>query len=416
MRALRFELTIPRYLLGVSAGKLTDWAIFGPPSGLSLAELPVPRLPAGDWARLEVVSCGICGTDLATLNFKNSPALEPFASFPAVLGHEILARVVEVGPAVTRVKVGDRVAVDPILSCEARGRKGAEACPSCAVGLPYTCDHQAEAGGPSPGEGPLARGFTLGANSDLPGGFGEQLVAHQNQLHVVPEWLDDAVAGLTEPLAVAVHAVLRAGADPDRPVLVIGSGPIALSTVWAVRAAGHRGPLVAQVKRQNEAALARELGASATASPGEEARAGLLATGARAYKPIIGPEVYAGGGYAAVFDCVGTRESVDQSLRFVAPRGRVVMLGCASQVSNLDLSFVWSRELLVQGFLAYGREAWRGEALHTYEVTWRLLQESKAPVGKLLTHTFPLSQYRQALAAAAHRRESGALKVRLVPS
>jgi len=416
MRAIRFDLTIPRYVMGKALGKVADWSVFGAPSGLSLAELPEPALPGPDWVRLEVLMCGICGSDLGTLTFKNSPAMEPFASFPAVLGHETLARVAEVGPAVKRVRAGDRVTVDPGISCAVRAKPAAEQCPSCAAGLPATCGHSGEAGGPSPGGTPLAPGCLIGYHRDLPGGWGERMVAHESQLHPVASALDDQTAVLIEPLAIGVHAALRAKVDPAAPALVIGSGPIALGSLWALRATGHTGPLVAQVKRKKEAELARELGASATAAPGDEAKEALLrVTGAKAYRPIIGPEVFNGGGFPLVFDCVGTRESLDQALRFVAPRGRVVLLGCAGQLGQLDLTFLWSREVEVLGFLCYGTESWRGERLHTFEITNRLLVESQAPVSKLITHRFPLAQYREALSAAAHHRESGAMKVVLVP-
>jgi len=409
MRALRFDISIPRYLAARSVGKWADWAVFGAPSGLGLVDLPEPVLPGPQWVRLEIISCGVCGTDLSTLRFKTSLSLEPFASFPAVLGHEILARVIETGSEVRAVRVGDRVAVDPSISCEMRGRLREDWCSCCAAGLPSTC---AKAGEATPG---IARGFVLGSNRDLLGGFSERIVAHQSQLFPVRPEIDDLSVALIEPLSVSVHAALKAQVDPGASVLVIGSGPIAFATIWALRALGHAGPLVAQTKRVNESAMARELGASATAAPGPEARKALFATGASAYKPLVGPEVFGGGGYGVVFDCVGSRASLDQALRYVAPRGRVVLLGCAGQVGPLDLAFVWSREVQVQGYLCYGTETWRGERLHTYEVTQRLLAQGKAPVSKLVTHVFPLKRYREALAAAAHRRDSGAVKVLVVP-
>jgi L-iditol 2-dehydrogenase len=124
MQALRFRVSIPRILLGRALGRFTDSVVFGGLSGLSLADVPEPMLPGPDWAKLEVLLCGICGSDLAGLTFSTSPVLEPFLSLPAVLGHEVLARVIEIGPATTRVKLGDRVVVDPSISCAVRGRHG----------------------------------------------------------------------------------------------------------------------------------------------------------------------------------------------------------------------------------------------------------------------------------------------------
>jgi len=402
--------------MGKMFRRYSDSVVFGKLSGVSLEDIPVPKLPGADWVELEVIMCGICGSDTAGLAFKTSPVLEPFLSLPAILGHEILARVSKVGSGVAKVKVGDRVVVDPTISCTVRGRATGEQCPSCTAGLPTTCTNAGEAGGPSPNGKPLAPGLLLGANSDLPGGFSEGLVAHQSQLFPVNEKIEDKVAVLIEPLAIGVHGVLQSAPGPEDPALVIGSGPIALSTIWALRALGHNGAIVAQTKRSNEAELAREFGASDTVTPGDGARQALLNTGAVAYKPIIGGEVFAGGGFPIVFDCVGSQQSIDQALRFVAPRGKIVLLGCAGKLSQLDLTFLWAREIQLVGFVGYGMENWGGEKRHTFDITQELLIETSAPIEKLVSHTFSLAQYKDALKAAMHRSASGAMKVVVTPN
>lgn len=139
-----------------------------------------------------------------------------------------------------------------------------------------------------------------------------------------------------------------------------------------------------------------------------------MRTGAAAYRPPVGPEVYAGGGFPLIYDCVGSRQTLDQSLRFVAPRGKLVLLGCAG-ARKLDLTMVWAREATVEGVVVYGRERWEGETLHTFELTQRLLLAAHGSVADLVTHTYPLHQYRSALAAARHRARSGSVKVLLTP-
>ena len=220
------------------------------------------------------------------------------------------------------------------------------------------------------------------------------MVAHESQLFLVPDSLEDKIAVLTEPLSIGVHAVLRSQPDPESGVLVIGSGVIALGTLWALRELGHIGPIIAQTKRPNEAALARALGANSTAAPCPAARAALLATGAIAYQPIVGFEVFSGGGFPVIFDCVGTEESLRQALRFVAPRGKIILLGCAAQISRLDLTFLWAREVQIYGFVGYGKESWSGQSLHTFEITHRLLSRTRAPnrrigVPQLSSHAVP---------------------------
>jgi threonine dehydrogenase-like Zn-dependent dehydrogenase len=242
------------------------------------------------------------------------------------------------------------------------------------------------------------------------------MIAHESQLFRIDPAISAKAAVLVEPLSVSVHAILNAPPREAEEVLVIGSGPIAFSAIWALRALGFRGTIVAQTKREPEEALARALGATDVVRPGDEARDALVETGAGAYQPIVGPEVFSGGGFPYVLDCVGSAESLTQSLRFAAPRGRVIVLGCAAQVKKLDLTLLWARELEARGFVGYGKEQWRGEALHTFEVTLRLLAESPLPVARMVTHVFPLEQYRAALSAAANRRRSEAVKVVLTPN
>ena len=415
MRAVTFEVTVPRFLLAKSLGGLTESALFGALSGVQYHDVAEPPLPGEDWVRLETLGAGICGTDIATLSFGTSTILEPFGSFPAVLGHEVLARVTEVGPAVRGVEPGQRVTVDPFVSCTMRGFDGDAQCKSCTTGRHSTCGRAGDEGVLQIAGRAIQPGMTVGYHASLPGGWADRMIAHESQLFPVDDVLSDRQAVLTEPLSIGMHAVLNMRPLGAGPVLVIGSGPIALGTIWSLRAVGYQGELLAQVKRPLEAEIARRLGASHVVSPGAEARQALFDTGARPYKPIIGDEVYAGGGFPLVFDCVGTAESLDQCLRYAAPGARIVVLGCAAKIPDLDLSFLWSRELHIKGFLGYGLEDWRGERKHTFEITLDLLAETAAPVERMVTHAFSLDDYRQGLSAAANRRQSGSIKVLLEP-
>lgn len=416
MRAITFAVTIRGFLLARGLGRWTDSVFYGALSGVRLRDVPLPPLPGPDWVRLDVAACGICGTDLGNLTFSSSPAMEPFASFPAVPGHEVMGVVDAVGEGVQEVAPGDRVVVDPMLSCAARGYPDGQWCPSCATGLHSTCERAGEEGPLRIGGRPLSRGMMIGYHRDLPGGWGESMVVHRSQCIPVDPALSDRAAVLLEPLAVALHAVLRGVPEgTSGPVLVIGSGTIALSTIWALRATGFTGAITAQMKRRHEAELARALGATTVVTPGDAAREAVVSTGATAYMPMLGEEVYAGGGYPLVIDCVGSKGSLSQALRYAAPRGRIVMLGCSAEIPKLDLTFTWARELEIRGFLGYGMEDWKGERIHTMALAQRLVLESGAPVERMVTHTFPLAEYRKGLAAAGNHRASGAIKVLLEP-
>ena len=418
MKAVQFNVTVPGFLLARGLGRFSSAFLYGRPSGVSLTSRESTPLPSDRWVRIEVMLAGICGSDLGNISYRSSPAMEPFGSFPAVLGHEVLGRVKEVGPGVSDVAVGDRVVVDPMLHCEARGWEEGSWCPSCAVGSHSTCEKAGETGPLAIGRGGggIAPGLTIGYHRDLPGGWGEEMIAHERQIFRVPPSLPDRVAVLAEPVSIGVRGVLRSGAAASAgPVLVIGSGAIALGTVWALRAFGYEGRLVAQAKRPREASLASALGADAVVSPGDGARQALIDTGARAYMPVVGSEVYAGGGFETVFDCVGSQASVEQALRYASARGRVVMLGCVGEVRRLDLTFVWARELRVEGFVGYGAESWNGGSRHAFELALPRMASDGDALDGLVTHVFPLSQYRDALRAAFNHRRSGAIKVAFQP-
>ena len=415
MKGVTFNVSVPHFLLAKSAGRVTDSAFFGLLSGVKMSDLPEPELPGPDWVAIEVIFGGICGSDISNLTYSASPAMEPFGSFPAVLGHEILGRVKSVGAQVSRVAPGQRVAMDPMISCTTRGYPPEDPCPSCSEGLHCTCERAGEDGITLIGDQPLSRGLTIGYHRDLPGGWGQTVLAHESQVFAVDDALADNAAVLLEPLSIALHAVLRTPPRDQEPALVIGSGTIALATVWALRATGFPGPILAQAKREHEQELARTLGATDVVAPGPEARQALIETGASAYMPVVGPEVYSGGGFPLIYDCVGNRSSVAQSLAFASPRARIVVIGCVAEFKKLDLTFVWARELRIRGAVGYGQETWRGERRHTFEIAQDLLLETGAPVQNMVTHVYPLDQYRYALRAAANHRKSGAVKVVLQP-
>lgn len=416
MQAVSFDVSVPRFLLAKSLGRLTESVLYGPLSGVKLVDRGRIPLPGPEWARLEVVFAGICGTDIGNLTYSASPAMEPFGSFPAVLGHEILGRVIEAGADVSQVEVGQRVTVDPFIHCQVRGFARAEWCDSCSVGWNATCQNAGEDGPTQVDGSAFAPGTIQGYHRSIPGGWSQEIIAHRSQLFAVDDRLDDRAAAVMEPLAIAMHAVLNTPiSDRGAPVLVLGSGPIALGTIWALRATGFTGEIVAQVKRDHERRMAGTMGATTMISPGPEARQAMVDTGASAYMPLVGDEVYAGGGFPLIFDCVGSRQTLSQALRYGSPRARIVMLGCAAELKKIDLTFVWARELEVKGFTGYGLEHFRGESRHTFDITHDLLLETGTPVDDLVTHVFPLTEYRQALSVAGNRRKWKSVKVLLEP-
>ena len=249
MRAVEFDVTMPRLILARSLGRVSQSAVFGRLSGLRHREVPEAEIPGGEWAALRVLGCGICGSDIGNLTYLSSPLMEPFGSFPAVLGHEILATVESVGSGVTRVAPGSRVSVDPIISCHVRGHRGTAGLSVLPERPPrYLRDGRRGRTSEDRKRESISRGLTIGYHRDLPGGWGERMVAHQSQLFPLDPRISSRAAVLVEPLSISVHAVLNAPPEAGEEVLVIGSGPIAFGTIWALRATGFEGTVVAQTK------------------------------------------------------------------------------------------------------------------------------------------------------------------------
>jgi threonine dehydrogenase-like Zn-dependent dehydrogenase len=369
---------------------------------LGLEALPAPGLPGPAWVRVRPILSGVCGTDLALLTGKASAVMSPFASFPAVLGHEVVGTVSEVGPAATGATVGARVVLDPLLGCVPRGLAP---CRWCADGQPGLCLRLAD--------GPMAPAPMLGFSRDLPGGWSAELLAHISQLHPVPDTLSDEAAVLVEPLSVGLHGVLGAAPQAGERVLVLGAGTIGLCTVAALELVAPGSVVTVIARHEPQRRLARRLGAEAIADDALEAA--VEHTAARRHRPLLGRAVLTGG-FDQVYDCVGSAASLDAAMRVTRPRGRLVLLGGPAEIDRLDWTLAWTRELRIEGSYVYGREESVPAMPHTMDLAMRLLSESlELPIGELVTHRFRLAEWRQAMAAALDRRGSGALKVVFTP-
>src|SRR5690606_7477072 len=128
LRAVRFHYRPVRYLLTRAASKRRSGMALGRLGCVSLDEIEAPALPGDDWVRVETTLSGICGSDLSAVTAHDSFTLEPFGAYPFVFGHENVGRVVEAGPGASDWQPGDRVIVNPMLSCLQRGLE-----PLCAA-------------------------------------------------------------------------------------------------------------------------------------------------------------------------------------------------------------------------------------------------------------------------------------------
>ena len=405
MRAIVFDLSIPRYLVAKAVGKVALSFYDGESSCLRLRDdFEEPALPAVDWVKLRPIACGLCGTDVATVYFKHPPSASPYASFPFVPGHEVLATVVAVGSAVRGVREGDRVVVDPWINCRVRAL---EPCARCATGEYQLCDRTAL--------GPM-KGMVLGGCSELPGGFADLMVAHESQLFPVPTYVSDGRAVLAEPLAVVTHAVLRNPPSAGERVLVIGGGPIAFAGVLALAELGFDADITLYTLEPTHLDKALAMGAHRALCSRDGPLIDVTAELTRAprLKPMLGPEFLAGG-FDRVFDCVGSAASLADAFAVTRPGGTIVMVGAAGVMPKVDLSFLWTREIRLVGTLAYGFEERDGTRRRTFDIALDILASADRPIEQLVTHRFAFERVRDALRANLFRAKSGAIKTVLHP-
>jgi len=397
---LQFIKSVPRYLLTRGLGGISPQVYWTRWSCLRYGEVPEPTLPGPDWVRVKTIYGGICGSDLHLVTLEQSPSMSPYASFPFVIGHENVGTVVEVGGEVADVQLGQRVVVNPLLSCVPRGIQ--PLCPRCQAGDPGLCENFTA--------GRLAAGMSIGSCRDTGGSWGEFFVAHRSQLYPVPEGVTDEQALLTEPLACALRAVLRHPPRPGQTCLVVGAGVIGLLVVAVLRAQGHSGPILVLARHQHQASLARRFGADQVIRSGRGSLQKVArALGARTLETMIGPPVLSGGA-EVVYECSGSSSGLDTALRCAGRGGQVVLLGLATFPRGLDWSFIWRNELQLRGVFWYGLEPWQGRRVPAFHLALQLMAEGKVDPAPLLTHTFALEDYPRALDAATHKATSGVVK------
>ncbi len=406
MRALTFDPTIPRFIATKALSAVRRSALWGSLSPLQYREVSDPPLPDKEWVRVGVRLGGICGSDLHTIHLDTSPAMSALTSFPFVLGHENVGVLVEIGGAVGGFAPGQRVTVEPVLPCAARGF--ASSCPNCLAGNYNLCLRNTE--------GHLSPGLMIGACKDTGGSWGPTFVAHRSQVLPVPDAVSDENALMAEPLSSVLHPLLRHPPADEATVLVIGAGVIGLCAVVALRAMGATSRIVVLAKYPFQGAMATKLGAdrSVPLSKGDghfDAVAEL--TGGKLRRPMLGKRVLIGGADLTI-DCVGSSRSLDDALRLTRPGGSVLIVGLASFPRGVDWTPIWLKELNVIGSSFYSLEHWQGRDWRTMEIVLDWMGRGVVDLGQLVTHRFPVSAYPQALTTAMGKGASNAFKVAFV--
>jgi threonine dehydrogenase-like Zn-dependent dehydrogenase len=210
----------------------------------------------------------------------------------------------------------------------------------------------------------------------------------------VPDDFSDEAAVMIEPTACAAHAAAR---YEGHETVIIGAGTVGLLTLAAITARRDKdrsGPLIVTARYTEQRRLARELGADIVCTPDELPRWVRSATKSM----LVGDQLTSG--FRHVVDCVGSADSLKQALRVVAPGGDVQLVGMPGNVS-LELTSLWHREVAIRGCYAYTRS----DFMAAIEIVRRF------DLARLVSATYPLAEYKDAIAHAASAGRRGAVKI-----
>ena len=405
MKALQFEMNIPKIVLTRALGLFSYQAFIARFAPVTLEEIPDARLRGDDWVVVRPTLTGICGSDQKQLLLKGhfDNPISGIISFPHILGHESCGIVAEVGSAVGRVRPGDRVVINPWLSCVPRGIT--PPCPSCAEGHLSIC-HNFDSGG-------LRAGLHLGNCNDAPGAYAARVALHESQVFPLPASVSDEQAVLADPFAVSFHAVVKDPPDGEEPTaLVYGAGTIGLAAVAAVKVVKPRARIIVIARYPQQVEAARRLGASEvlTSRKGKEIIATIARlTGARPWGSRWRGLPMLAGGVDAVYDSICSPDTIEIGLRIVRPRGILSIIGVEAP-KRFEWTPLYFKELRVVGSNAFGVEEFRGVRKHAMEHYIDLCASGEVDLGFLVTHRYALDDWRVAFLTAI-RKQTGCVKV-----
>jgi L-iditol 2-dehydrogenase len=342
-------------------------AVLTGPGKIEVRDWPKPGLTGKTSVLLRIQTVGICGSDLHY--FSQERVGDTVMNYPVVLGHECAAVVEETGPGVKRLKRGDRVAVEPALSCGA--------CDQCRGGRPNTCRKLEFLGHPKERSGALAEFVVLPEENCFP--LSEEMTFIQ--------------ATLAEPLSIALHAANLAGNLKGKTVGILGCGPIGLGVGLVALQAGVAATYMTDKVALRVRTASREAGARWAGNPLET----------DIVRDIL-ERVPAGLDFA--FECCGQQEAINQAVELLKPGGTLVLVGIPLEERvSFNISRLRRREIRLQNVRRQNR---------CVAPALRMIADGRIRVDFMATHTFPLEEAQAAFDTALHYRD-GVLKAIITP-
>lgn len=328
--------------------------------------LPYADPPGENEVTIKVESVGICGTDLSIYKWTDTIAKEYHPTFPLIPGHEFAGVVEHLGTDVKNFQIGDKVAVNPHISCNI--------CEFCLQGKQNICQNR-----------PI-----LGCHAN--GGLVEYINVREMNVFKLPESIPMYLGSLAEPLSVAVHALERVHSENNEVAAIIGAGTIGLLQYLACKAAGYKTVIVIGLNHDIERLkLAESMGAHTINLEKVEVEKRLI--------EITGKKVV-----DVCFEAAGTNESINLAIDLVKPTGKIALVGIAASQTPIDTTKLVFSEKEIIGCRAY--------TLGTWPTTMKLMDKIVPELKQLITHRLPFEQINDAINLIEQRK---CLKVVIEP-
>ncbi len=333
--------------------------VYDAPGKFAVREVDTPT-PTPSQVLIRLRACGVCRTDL------HIHEGDFISRFPLTPGHEFCGEVAAIGDGVSRFKVGDRVCADNTILC---GK-----CFYCQRNQPLYCENF----------------YSLGVTG--PGGFAEYVVVEEAKTFPLGDlsWLEGC---MVEPTACAVHGVEQIGVRTGDVMVVYGAGPTGLVLLQLLRVHGASALVVAD-PNPGKLELAEDLGADHTVLVNRDNHEETV-TALRKAEP---------GGFDVIVDAAGVPANVESAPRLARMGAKIVCYGVCDKDDSIRLSpyDIFQRELRILGSFAQ---------THRFGAALDFLHTGRVRADRLVTHTFGLEEYGQALAAMREIREKGKLAI-----
>jgi 2-desacetyl-2-hydroxyethyl bacteriochlorophyllide A dehydrogenase len=313
------------------------------PHHIVIEERPMSHIKEPHEVLVKVKAGGICGSDVHIYHGNSA-----VATYPRVIGHEIAGEIMEKGSAVTNFAIGDRIVMDPVISC---GQ-----CYQCLIGRRNVC------------------GKLQVRSVHVDGGYQEYLVLPQQGIYRIPDQLSWGEAVMIEPFTIAEQVCWRAEITKEDTVFIMGAGPVGLSILKRVKLSGAY-CIVSDVQ-QNKLDFATRYGADATINAKQTDTAAAI------------QQLTNGVGATVVIDAACTAHSFEQALGYVCAAGRLITLGFGKEPSGVSQLSITAREIDV-----------RGSRLHNnkFPVVIEYFSTGKITVKDMITHRFAFTDIHAAL-------------------